>query len=120
MVSTRYQKEYNRVFHAMTIKVLLSSLLLLAAPLLAQADDAKSYPNESLPPIVVPWELGGAKFKLHTRAQDSAPFPAHKIIGNIYYVGQADYAAYLITTPDGHILIDTTFESEVPLIRKSV
>ena len=95
-------------------------LALLALPLFSQADDAKSYPSESLPPITVPWELGGEKFKLHTRAQDSAPFPAHQIIGNVYYVGQADYAAYLVTTPAGHILIDATFESEVLLIRKSI
>ena len=79
-----------------------------------------AFPSEVLPPIVVPWEMGGAKFKLHTREQDSAPFPAHRIIGNVYYVGQADYASYLITTPEGHILIDATFESEAPLIQKSV
>ena len=30
-----------------------------------------------------------------------------QIIGNIYYVGTADLASYLITTPAGHILIDT-------------
>lgn len=95
-------------------------LILLAAPLFAQADDPKSYPSEPLPPVTVPWELGGEKFKLHTRAQDSAPFPAHQIVANVYYVGQADYAAYLVTTPAGHILIDATFESEVPLIKKSI
>ena len=95
-------------------------LMALAAPLFGQADDPKSYPMETLPPVVVPWEMGGAKFKLHTREQDSAAFPAHKIAGNVYYVGQADYAAYLITTPAGHILIDTTFEREVPLVRKSI
>ena len=79
-----------------------------------------AFPTEVLPPIIVPWELGGEKYKLHTRDQDSASFPAHQIIGNVYYVGQADYASYLITTPQGHILIDSTYESEVPLIQKSV
>jgi len=38
----------------------------------------------------------------------------------VYYVGQADYASYLITTPEGHILIDSTYESDVPLIQKNV
>jgi metallo-beta-lactamase class B len=46
-----------------------------------------------------------------------APF---KIIGNIYYVGTSDPTAYLITTPSGHILIDTTYASSEPLVRKSI
>ena len=84
------------------------------------AGQSGAFPAEALPPVIVPWELGGEKFKLHTKDQDSAPFPAHQVIGNVYYVGQADYASYLITTPQGHILIDSTFESEVPLIQQSV
>jgi metallo-beta-lactamase class B len=50
----------------------------------------------------------------------SEPFPAHKVIGNVYYVGSKDLASYLITTPDGHVLINSGFEETVPLIRKSV
>ena len=45
------------------------------------------------------------------------PFPAHKVIGNVYYVGSKDLASYLITTPEGHILINSGFEETVPLIR---
>src|SRR5205823_276198 len=48
------------------------------------------------------------------------PFPAHKVIGNVYYVGSKDLATYLITTPDGHILINSGFDRTVPLIQKSV
>ena len=48
------------------------------------------------------------------------PFPAHKVIGNVYYVGSKDLASYLITTPDGHILINSGLERTVPLIQKSV
>lgn len=48
------------------------------------------------------------------------PFPAHKIIGNVYYVGSKDLATYLITTPEGHILINSGFEQTVPLIAKAV
>jgi len=47
-------------------------------------------------------------------------FPGFKIAGNIYYVGTADLASYLITTPQGHILINTDFKEDVPLIKKSV
>lgn len=48
------------------------------------------------------------------------PFPGHKIVGNVYYVGSRDLASYLITTPEGHILINSSFERTVPLIQKSV
>jgi metallo-beta-lactamase class B len=49
-----------------------------------------------------------------------ASFPAHRIIGNVYYVGSKDLASYLITTAEGHILINSGFERTVPLIRQSV
>src|SRR3954463_13582121 len=48
------------------------------------------------------------------------PFPAHKVVGNVYYVGSKDLATYLITTPEGHILINSGFDRTVPLIQKSV
>ena len=48
------------------------------------------------------------------------PFPAHKVVGNIYFVGTADLGTYLVTTPEGHILINTDYESTVPEIRKGV
>jgi metallo-beta-lactamase class B len=47
-------------------------------------------------------------------------FPAFKIAGNLYYVGTADLAVYLINTPQGNILINSDFEQDVPLIRKSI
>src|SRR5438067_1808428 len=47
-------------------------------------------------------------------------FTPHKIIGNIYYVGTTMLSSFLITTPEGHILIDSTYERTVPVIAKSV
>jgi metallo-beta-lactamase class B len=47
-------------------------------------------------------------------------FPAFKIAGNLYYAGTADLAVYLIATPQGNILINSDFEQDVPLIRKSI
>ena len=38
----------------------------------------------------------------------------------MYYVGSEGLASYLITTSQGHILINTNLESSVPLIRDSV
>ena len=54
------------------------------------------------------------------RTQDKVAFPAHKIMGNLYYVGTGTLNSYLITTPAGHILINTNFEDTVPLLRASV
>jgi len=48
------------------------------------------------------------------------PFPAFRIAGNLYYVGSKGLANYLISTPEGHILINSDLEANVPLIRASV
>jgi metallo-beta-lactamase class B len=48
------------------------------------------------------------------------PFPPYRIIGNIYYVGSQGLGVYLITTPQGNILINSNLEKSVPMIRESV
>jgi metallo-beta-lactamase class B len=48
------------------------------------------------------------------------PFPPHKIADNLYYVGSKGLATYLITTPQGNILINSSLESSVPLIQAAV
>lgn len=48
------------------------------------------------------------------------PFPPHQIAGNLYYVGTAGLASFLITTPQGHIVINSGFERTVPMIRDAV
>ena len=48
------------------------------------------------------------------------PFPPFRIADNLYYVGSKGLANYLITTPKGHILINSDLEANVPLIRDSV
>ena len=48
------------------------------------------------------------------------PFPAFRIADNLYYVGSKGLANYLITTPQGHILINSDLEASVPLIRASI
>jgi metallo-beta-lactamase class B len=47
-------------------------------------------------------------------------FPPHRIAGNLYYVGSEELASYLIVTPQGDILINSSTEANVPLIQKSV
>ena len=46
--------------------------------------------------------------------------PGFKIAGNLYYVGTADLAVYLIATPQGNVLINGNFKEDVPAIRKSI
>src|SRR5262249_16648059 len=41
-------------------------------------------------------------------------FQPHKIVGNIYYVGTRTLSSFLIVTPQGNILIDSTYERNVP------
>jgi metallo-beta-lactamase class B len=48
------------------------------------------------------------------------PFAAFNIAGNVYYVGSRGLASYLITTPQGLILINSNLVSSVPQIRDSV
>lgn len=50
-------------------------------------------------------------------SRDYAPF---RIAGNLYYVGTYDLAAYLITTPQGHILINTGLAASAPMIRRHI
>ncbi|MRG43482.1 subclass B3 metallo-beta-lactamase [Chitinophaga sp. SYP-B3965] len=76
------------------LKKLLSITLLLLSSLFS---NAQSFPDN--------W------------TSDYTPF---RIAGNLYYVGTYDLACYLITTPKGHILINTGAPGSVPMIRSHV
>lgn len=80
-----------RAFRSLPLFVLLSLLPTLAA---AQADETSRSWNQPVEPF--------------------------KIAGNLYYVGASDITSYLITTPQGHILIDGGFVETAPLIRVSL
>jgi metallo-beta-lactamase class B len=62
----------------------------------------------------------GAAVAQQAQTDWNAPFPAHRVIDNIYFVGTAQLGSFLITTPAGHILVNSDFESTVPSIRKNV
>ena len=67
----------------------------------------------------------GAACIATTRAQTAGgeflvPFPAHHVIGNIYFVGSKSLGIYLITTEQGHILVNAGLEGSVPGIQESV
>jgi metallo-beta-lactamase class B len=65
--------------------------------------------------IALPIRLPAAPNPAWTR-----PFPPFRIAGNLYYVGSEDLASYLIVTPQGLILINSSLDESVPLIQKSV
>jgi metallo-beta-lactamase class B len=50
----------------------------------------------------------------------SKPYQPFRIAGNLYYVGTYDLACYFITTPKGHILINTGLANSAPLIKKNI
>ena len=47
-------------------------------------------------------------------------YPPFRIAPELYYVGSRGLASYLVTTPAGHILINSNLEASVPMIRTSV
>jgi metallo-beta-lactamase class B len=57
------------------------------------------------------------------RAQSASwtePFPPFRIAENLYYIGSRGLASYLVTTPNGHILINSDLEASIPLLQASV
>jgi metallo-beta-lactamase class B len=50
----------------------------------------------------------------------NAPFPAFRAVGNVHYVGTSHVAVWLVTTPAGHLLLDSGFEEDVPRLRGRV
>jgi metallo-beta-lactamase class B len=99
-----------------------SSLFFLAAVItslftgLQAQPTGTAIPRETLAPVLTPWEIAPPR----TREANNSAFPPHKVIGNVYFVGTQDYASFLITSDQGHILINPDFEDSVPLIQKSI
>ncbi len=62
-------------------------------------------------------------FAAQLNAQNEAwttPFPGHRVIANLYAVGTYDLGVFLITSEQGHILINTGLEDSTPLIRENI
>jgi metallo-beta-lactamase class B len=64
--------------------------------------------------------LSAAQLLGQTRAERNKPFPPHKVIGNLYFVGTDNLGSFLITSPQGHILINSDYEETVPIVRASI
>jgi len=62
-------------------------------------------------------------FSAHVLAQPPGwndPYPPHKVMDNLYYVGTSQLGSFLITTPEGHILHSSNYETSVPVIKAAV
>lgn len=82
-------------FYPRFIRLLLVTMLFLSPPLAkAQADET--------------WRSW------------NRPVKPYRVIANIYYVGASDVTSFLITTPQGHILLDSGFAETVPIIKDNI
>lgn len=70
--------------------------------------------------LMMPAALAAPLARTQDRSHWDRPFPPHKIAGNLYYVGTEGLSSYLVTTRDGHILINSSFERTVPMIRAAI
>lgn len=95
------------------MRPLTLSLCLLTAASLCHAQTKQAKQDTSA-------QAARAVVRGQAKTDWNAPFPPHKVIGNVYFVGSAELATFLITTPQGHFLINSDFETTVPVIRASV
>jgi len=96
-----------------TPEIALVTVVLLAAA-------APSVPAQTPPPQKV-WTADDLfRRNIGTREDQDTPFTPHKLFGNLYCVGTRSLASFLITTPQGHILINSDYERNVPAVRQSI
>src|SRR4029453_5383672 len=85
---------------------------------------AQGQPPPDRPAVTVRGQTYTPRSILHrnigTEQDQTTQFPPHKIVGNVYYVGTRTLSAFLITTPQGHVLVNTMYERNVPVIEKSI
>ncbi len=50
----------------------------------------------------------------------SQPFPGHRVIGNLYAVGTFGLSVFLLTSEEGHILINSGLEDSTAMTRENI
>jgi len=109
----------NRRFHRTLVAPFFAGLATFVPPSSAQAQVAPDHPAMTVrgttytPRSILSRNMG-------SESDQTTAFPPHKIVGNIYYVGTTTLTSFLITTPQGHILVNSTYERNVPVILHSV
>ena len=91
-----------KLFFLLAITLLISKV--------SSATSAVNY-NERLKEALPGFEMPPQWLQTH---------PAFRVIGNLYGVGGVDLASYLITSDDGHILINTGIEGSLKDIEENI
>jgi metallo-beta-lactamase class B len=103
---------------------LLEALLVAALIGRAELSRAQGQPAPDHPAVTVrghTWTPRSILARnMGTEDDQTTQFPPHRIAGNVYYVGTKTLSSFLVVTPQGHVLIDSTYERNVPTIQKSV
>ncbi|MEI6641602.1 MAG: subclass B3 metallo-beta-lactamase [Novosphingobium sp.] len=86
--------------------------LLALAPGLALAKPAPTGPDRAATEAIMKQCEGKEDF--------SAPAPPARLYGNTYYVGTCTVSVLLVTSPQGHVLVDTATEQAVPSILANI
>ena len=80
----------------------------------------KQWRRIALAAAVVVVVILGSLWRSAIRKNRSIPDEPFRIAGNLYYVGSTGVAAFLITGPEGHVLIDGGYPETAPLIVGSI
>jgi len=108
------------------IRPCLLSCILGAAAVLSDRDAvlAQNTPPPDTPAVVVKGVTYTPRSilarNMGSEADRLEQFPPYKVAGNIYYIGTKTLSSFLITTAQGHILMDTTYEKNANVLAKSV
>ena len=90
----------------MHLRAAAAALALLPAALAAQAAD----------PLTAPYSAEDCR----SCAGWNEPQAALRLFGNTYYVGTRGLGAVLVTSPEGHVLIDGALPNSAPMILESI
>lgn len=95
----------------------------VAVAVLAPAPAWAQGGGRGAPPVVIPTptpEVMNEDPQTETMRNDRMGFPAFKVIGNVYYIGTAFASSYLITTPEGNIVMNSNREETIPLMKEGI
>src|SRR5215470_3146344 len=124
MALARQQNSEGEMKNTSGMRLIVHPLGALVLCLGAEASLAQAPPPADHPAVTVKGKTYTPRSilarNMGTEADRVTAFPPHRIIANVYYVGTNTLSSFLITTPQGHILIDSTYERNAPTIEKSV